>query len=257
MLMKAFWPRFLNWVSFLLLLVSGSAGFAQSKPETQPSKLEPRSAVDRRVPWTTSRIHGSPEPPSPYLTERIFPKLTFVEPLELVAMPGSNRLILAVHAGKIYSFPNEPSCDKAEVFADMKQWNPEIQEVYSVTFHPKFEKNRYVYIWYILKPELPDGTHIARFKVTDTTPPRVDLSTQQTVITWKSGGHNGGCARFGKDGYLYISTGDGMGPDPPDTLNTGQDISDLLSSVLRIDVDHPADGRAYGIPTDNPFVHTT
>ena len=56
---------------------------------------------------------------------------------------------------------------------------------------------------------------------------------------------------------LYISTGDGMGPDPPDTLNTGQDISDLLSSVLRIDVDHPADGRAYGIPTDNPFVHTT
>jgi putative heme-binding domain-containing protein len=37
-------------------------------------------------------------------------------------------------------------------------------------------------------------------------------------------------------------------------LNTGQDCSDLLSSVLRIDVDRPDAGMAYGIPKDNPFV---
>src|ERR1041384_2790443 len=44
--------------------------------------------------------------------------------------------------------------------------------------------------------------------------------------------------------------------DPPDPLNTGQDISDLLSSVLRIDVDHEAGGKPYRVPADNPFVST-
>ena len=42
--------------------------------------------------------------------------------------------------------------------------------------------------------------------------------------------------------------------NPPDIHQTGQDISDLLSSVLRIDVDHVDDDRNYGIPADNPFV---
>jgi uncharacterized repeat protein (TIGR03806 family) len=42
---------------------------------------------------------------------------------------------------------------------------------------------------------------------------------------------------------------DGIGPRA-----TGQDISDLLSSILRIDVDHAPPGRPYAIPRDNPFV---
>src|SRR5687768_12206549 len=233
-----------------VLLVTGSlVSLAQpDNLKTQVSNTGRASTLEKRSAWTSSRITGSPEPPSPYRTERIFPKLKWVEPLEMVALPGSDRFVLAEHAGKIYSFPNDPNCESADVFADMKQWKPEIQEVYSVTFHPQFEKNRYVYIWYILKPELPDGTRISRFKVIETNPPKVDLSTEHVAITWKSGGHNGGCARFGKDGMLYIATGDGVGPAPPDTLNTGQDISDLLSSILRIDVDHESDGRGYRVP---------
>ena len=64
------------------------------------------------------------------------------------------------------------------------------------------------------------------------------------MLQWLSGGHNGGCVKFGPDGYLYISTGDGGDPNPPDPFNTGQDISDLLSSILRIDVDHPDERQA-------------
>src|SRR6185369_655914 len=58
----------------------------------------------------------------------------------------------------------------------------------------------------------------------------------------------------GPDGMLYLITGDGSGI--ADELKTGQDISDLLASLLRIDVDHPIEGLAYGIPKDNPFVTT-
>jgi len=71
-----------------------------------------------------------------------------------------------------------------------------------------------------------------------------------------AGGHNGGDLHFGPDGYLYISTGDGANPNPPDVLDTGQDLSDLLSSILRIDVDREVNGKPYAVPPDNPFLKT-
>ena len=64
--------------------------------------------------------------------------------------------------------------------------------------------------------------------------------------------HNGGMIAFGPDGYLYIGTGDGgSGGDPP---NNAQNQNILLGKLLRIDVDHPSGGRAYGIPATNPYV---
>lgn len=90
--------------------------------------------------------------------------------------------------------------------------------------------------------------------MTDASPPTFDPKSEVVILTWPSGGHNGGCLEFGKDGKLYISTGDGSGPNPPDGLTTGQDVSDLLGAVLRIDIDHPAEGKNYSVPADNPFV---
>ena len=53
---------------------------------------------------------------------------------------------------------------------------------------------------------------------------------------------------------LYISTGDGTRPDPPDGLVAGQDMTKVFSSVLRIDVDHRDGDKPYAVPRDNPFV---
>src|SRR6202011_5802716 len=104
--------------------------------------------------------------------------------------------------------------------------------------------------------QLPDGSRVSRFRVTDADPPRCDPASEQVLITWLAGGHNGGSLQFGPDGFLYISTGDGAPPSPPDTRDTGQDISDLLSSILRIDVDREDKGKPYAVPPDNPFVST-
>jgi glucose/arabinose dehydrogenase len=49
--------------------------------------------------------------------------------------------------------------------------------------------------------------------------------------------------------YLYISVGDGGAGQSANA----QMKTKLLGKILRIDVDHPSDGRAYGIPPDNPF----
>jgi putative heme-binding domain-containing protein len=136
-----------------------------------------------------------------------------------------------------------------------------VEAVYGLAFHPQFAKNRFCYICYTLDSkkggeQLPDGSRVSRFRVSDADPPRCDPASEKVLITWLAGGHNGGDLHFGPDGYLYISTGDGASPNPPDALDTGQDISDLLSSILRIDVDHEGPGRPYRVPPDNPFVNT-
>lgn len=61
--------------------------------------------------------------------------------------------------------------------------------------------------------------------------------------------HNGGGARFGGDGMLWIGVGDGG--DFPTTAP--QDPDSLLGKLLRIDV-HDPDGARYVVPADNPFV---
>src|SRR5439155_2348432 len=67
-----------------------------------------------RVPWTTSRISGSPEPPAPFISEPAFPKLNFQAPLELVALPGTDRIVVCEHGGKIFSFRNDSGSEKAD-----------------------------------------------------------------------------------------------------------------------------------------------
>src|SRR5207302_1411421 len=129
-----------------------------------------------------------------------------------------------------------------------------------LAFHPKFAQNRYCFVFYVVDgtagARLADGSRVSRFTVLPTDPPRIDAATEKIVLTFLAGGHNGGCLEFGNDGCLYISPGDGGDSSPADGLNTGQDISDLLASVLRIDVDHQDNGKPYRIPPDNPFVKT-
>ena len=62
------------------------------------------------------------------------------------------------------------------------------------------------------------------------------------------GDHNGGTVAFGPDGYLYVSLGDGGCCGDPD--GHGQDRTELLGSILRIDV--PTTGP-YQIPPSNPW----
>jgi putative heme-binding domain-containing protein len=220
--------------------------------------LAPALFAAERAPWTASRVHGSPEPPAPYRVERAFPKLTFAAPLDAVTIPGTDRLVIVEQRGRLFSIPNDESCERADLFGDLKQFDREAVECYGIAFHPQFAENRFVFVWINLdlhgKPNREEGTRIVRFRVVAESPPRLDLASGQTVFTWLSGGHNGGNLRFGPDGMLYISTGDAGTPDPPDPLATGQDISDVLSSVLRIDVDRPDAGKPYGIPQDNPFI---
>jgi uncharacterized repeat protein (TIGR03806 family) len=243
----------------LLLLLPPAAVIGWFLCDTRaadPARKDDRQAfgIDKRVPWTTSRVKGTPEPPPAFRSEVAFPKLTFTEPLDMAIVPGTNRLAVAERndkegkpAGRILTFRNDPKVDKADLLIELKK------VIYAVAFHPDFAKNGYVYVTTINDPEKtePTGTKIKRFTAKGD-PPVADPATGKAIFEWPSGGHNAGCLKFGPDGYLYVGTGDGSGI--ADQLQTGQDVSDVLSSILRIDVDHAAEGKAYSVPKDNPFV---
>lgn len=240
---------------------------AQDKDGPPPAPKAKYVPAERKA-WTTSKVVGSPEPPPKFKSVRAYPQAKFDHPLLFTRCPGTERVFVGEQAGVLYSLANRPDA-KAEVFFHFRDdfgkltQHPKakgVDELYGLVFHPEFAKNRFCYVCYTLKNKntddghLPDGSRVSRFTVTDTDPPKIDPASEEIVITFRGGGHNGGDLHFGPDGMLYISTGDGAGPNPPDTLNTGQDCSDLLSSVLRIDVNNKDSGKNYAVPKDNPFV---
>ena len=251
-----------------LLLAAGFAAWLASASDEGDKPRDAEPEHPGRAPWTTSRVVGSPDPPPPFKVVRAFPNLKFEHPLLIARYPGSDRLVVGEQSGILYSFADAPDA-RADLFLDLPGELKTIHQlagakgveaVYGLAFHPDFERNRQCFVCYTLRgsdprsQNLADGTRVSRFRVTRADPPRIDPSSEEVILSYLQGGHNGGDIHFGPDGMLYISTGDAGNPNPPDPFNTGQDLSDLLSSILRIDVDRKDEGKNYAIPKDNPFV---
>ena len=157
----------------LAVLLGRGADRRDDKPAARKA-----SGVDKRIPWTTSKVRGSPDPPSPYLTELAFPKLKFDEPLDITSAPGSSRLFVTERYGRVFSFPNDPRTAKADLLLDLNKLlgrtTPKSLAAYGFAPHPQFATNGNVYVTYAidLEKELPSGTRVSRFHVLAGDPPR-------------------------------------------------------------------------------------
>lgn len=234
-------------IALMFSWTSTSEPIAASADDKQPTRKA--FGLDKRELWTTSKVKGSPEPPPPYQLTPAFGGISFSEPLEMAAVPGKNIWVIAERKGKIFAFDTDAKKPEKKLLIDIGH------TVYGVVLHPKFQQNGYIYVSHIPNgdKETQDGSVVSRFEVKDKAKLEADPKSELAVLKWPNGGHNGGCLRFGPDGYLYLSTGDGSGI--ADGLQTGQRVDDLLGAILRIDVDKTEDGKNYGIPKDNPFVN--
>ena len=93
-------------------------------------------------------------------------------------------------------------------------------------------------------------THLSTFQVT-ADPDVADPASEQVILAADQPypNHNGGQVVFGPDGFLYLGLGDGGAANDPE--GRGQDLTELLGSILRLDVQG---GPSYAVPPDNPFV---
>ena len=171
---------------------------------------------------------------------------------------GSGRLFAAAQSGAIFVFENDPDTTESKLFLDLRdqvaQWSRRggnEEGLLGLAFHPDYADNGYFYVYY--SDADADRSVVSRFHVSSSDPDRAEPDSETVLmeIPQPYQNHNGGSIEFGPDGYLYIGLGDGgYRNDPHDN---GQDPNTLLGSILRIDVDQSQNGRAYGIPGDNPF----
>ncbi len=185
--------------------------------------------------------------------QRLIPEESLRRPVHLAELPdGQGELVIVEQAGLIKRF--RPGASRAAgVFLDHREKVSDRgneEGLLSIAFHPRFAENRYFYIYYSA-PGMR-RTVLARMTVdparrgADPASERVLLEVPQPYSN-----HKGGQLAFGPDGMLYLGLGDGgSGGDPH---GNGQNATQLLGKILRLDVDHPAAGLPYGIPPDNPF----
>ena len=194
-----------------------------------------------------------------FTLEDAFPNISLLDPIDLQnSGDGTNRIFVAERAGRIKVFPNSQTVQSTKIFLNITDRVSAGGEMglLGLAFHPDYENNRYFYVNYTVSN--PRMTRISRFTVSSTNPDSADKNSELIILTFSqpNGNHNGGWLGFGPhDGYLYIGVGDGGGAG--DTQNNAQNITNLLGTILRIDVDNQDTGLQYAIPLDNPFVDST
>jgi uncharacterized repeat protein (TIGR03806 family) len=196
--------------------------------------------------------------------ERAYPTLRFDRPVYLTgANDQSGRLFVVEQDGVVRWFNQNDEKPEIKTFLDIREQvsrKGNEEGLIGFAFHPEHSENGYVYCHYsadkIRTGEKDIASNVvSRFKVKPDQPNSIDLDSEKIILTVDQpfANHNGGAMAFGKDGFLYLSLGDGGYKDDPH--GNGQKVSSLLGAILRIDINNESDGKAYSIPTDNPFVN--
>jgi glucose/arabinose dehydrogenase len=168
----------------------------------------------------------------------------------LTAPPGdAARLFIVEKTGAVRIL--EDGVLLADPFLDLTSRisNGGEQGLLGLAFYPDYATTGRFIVHYT---DLAGNTTLSRFQVSSN-PDVADPASELVILTAAQPftNHNGGQVAFGPDGFLYLGLGDGgSGGDPN---GRGQDLSDFLGSILRIDVR----SEPYAIPPDNPFLQST
>ncbi|MGQ0594948.1 MAG: PQQ-dependent sugar dehydrogenase, partial [Gammaproteobacteria bacterium] len=124
-----------------------------------------------------------------------------------------------------------------------------------LAFHPEHARNRKLYLFFTERGS--GDLIIAEMRASARNRDRALPGSFRRLlrIPHPRQNHNGGMLAFGRDGLLYIATGDGGAAGDPD--NNAQSRTSRLGKLLRIDVDSRSGGLAYRIPPTNPFAMST
>jgi glucose/arabinose dehydrogenase len=231
---------------------------------------------------------GAPRPahainvPPGFVVDNVVHGSTFDLPVAVAFLPDG-RFLVAEKRGRVYVVENGVKHPTPLWESEDEVLNLDDRGLLSIAADPNFAANRHVYFLYSVDPDSngvdddSDGFgRLTRYTVAPGEPLAVDAASRTILmgVDWPSGpltaspSHTIGHLRFGADGSLLVSIGDGAhfteadsgGIDPPafgpgrtDPLEDigafrSQNIASLCGTVLRI---NPATGHGYA---GNPYV---
>lgn len=190
---------------------------------------------------------AAPQPPGPLTvnTVRVFPALSFNQPLDMIEHNG--RWYVAERAGRISSFL--PAGTTSQVVLDISDRvvrNAPEKGLLGFVFHPDSDANGAMYVSYTGQSQ----SFLSYFAFDNATS-TMDPGSEQILlaVAQPDDNHNGGYLLFEPGtSNLYWGQGDGGGAGDPG--EHGQNTDSLLGSLLRVDLTTP---NAIAIPIDNPF----
>ncbi len=189
----------------------------------------------------------TPPPPAgtvPVALQEVASGLAF--PVYLTAPPGDPRLFVLEKGGAIRVIKDGTLLPLPFLDLTGKVSTGSEQGLLGLAFEPAYATTGRFVVHYT---DLAGDTRVSSFHVS-ADPDRADPTTEAVLLTADQpfANHNGGQIAFGPDGLFYLGLGDGGSEGDP--TGTGQGLSDLLGSILRISL---TGAGGYTIPPDNPF----
>lgn len=165
---------------------------------------------------------------------------------------GSDRIFITDLSGKIYIYKNDTLQERP--FLDLTRYLKKGEMLLlSLAFSPDYEKSRSFYTYYT---DLLGTVYLSRFQVSETDADSAVVESGKLLYSATSYSgrvhHHGGDIHFGKDGYLYLTTG--YMDKQKDPSRQAQNMNLPFGKILRFDV-NVADSPYYKIPDDNPFLN--
>ncbi len=202
-----------------------------------------------------------PPPPPPSAIENVL--VTNVGAPTAIAFTPDGRLLITTQVGQLRVFQNgnllgAPALDLSSSVCSNSE-----RGLLGIAVDPDFASNNFIYLYYTFRRfgDCPTGQPTNALNPVNRVS-RFILGSNNLVIPGSeivlidnihssNGNHNGGDLQFGKDGFLYISVGDGGADYAGDSGGGGandaaRDRNVLLGKILRI----TRDGE---IPSTNPF----
>ena len=169
-----------------------------------------------------------------------------------IAFTPDGRLLITTQPGRLRIYANgallaTPALDLSSSICSNSE-----RGLLGVAVDPAFSSTGYIYLFYTFNRSGTCVNRVSRFELSSSN--TVSRSTELILIDRipsPAGNHNGGDLHVGRDGYLYVSVGDGgcdwLGDSGCAGANdAARDRHVLLGKILRIT-------RTGGIPSTNPF----
>jgi glucose/arabinose dehydrogenase len=244
----ACWPAMRR--ASLVTLVAGllaACGGGTTPDDASAPPSTPRTAA----PATTDAPAPTTTAPPPPRGVRLVGIGRFNSPLYVTAPPGDrHRIFVVQQGGRIMVVRDDHKL--ARPFLDI---TPQVtsggeQGLLSLAFAPDYARSGRFYVYFTDRGQQERIVEYRRASAD-----RADPGSARLVLRMADPepNHNGGLMIFGRDGLMYVGTGDGGGGyDQHGARGNAQSLGSLLGKILRIDP-RASGGRPYTVPTTNPF----
>ncbi len=176
---------------------------------------------------------------------------SFQMPLYVTAPPADRRRVMVVQqGGKIIVVRDGKPRGKPFLDITTRVLAGGEQGLLGLAFAPDYAKSKLFYVYYTRR----DGRQqVSEFRARSSEVASASSERRVLLMDDPEENHNGGQLAFGPDRLLYIGTGDGGGSgDQHGTIGNAQNLGSLLGKLLRIEPRRRG-GRAYSVPSSNPF----